>query len=82
MCTLHSIMLNSICSNSDATALVTTGEGKFYSNGFDLGWVYLLKQNYLEEQHELRFVFEHFHKLELRLMAFPLPTVAAINGML
>ncbi|RUS17350.1 ClpP/crotonase-like domain-containing protein [Endogone sp. FLAS-F59071] len=51
-------------------ALVTTGKGKFYSNGLDL-------------EHALstpRFMEDYYLKMLSRLCTFPIPTVAAING--
>jgi enoyl-CoA hydratase/carnithine racemase len=60
-------------SEGDA-ALVTTGEERFYSNGLDLAWI---ASTGLENF--ARFV-EEVHSLFARLLAFPLTTVAAING--
>lgn len=53
--------------------LVTTGVGKFYSNGLDLDY---LKAHESEREQFLNDLVELFW----RLMYFPLPTVAAING--
>lgn len=53
-------------------ALVTTGEGKYYSNGFDLDWLATVDD-------PAGFVKE-VERLLGRLMAFPAITVAAING--
>jgi enoyl-CoA hydratase/carnithine racemase len=55
-------------------ALVTTGEGKFYSNGLDLDW--LLGPGAAEFP---AFV-DTVHRFLGRLLAFPVPTVAALNG--
>src|SRR5438105_3972873 len=54
-------------------ALVTTGTGKFYSNGLDLDWL---------GQHgdQLAGYLARVHALYARLLTLPLPTVAAING--
>lgn len=54
-------------------ALVTTGTGKFYSNGLDLDW---LGAN----PGELRPYVRRVHGLFARLLRLPLPTVAALNG--
>jgi enoyl-CoA hydratase/carnithine racemase len=54
-------------------ALVTTGTGKFYSNGLDLDWV-----NGHPDQFT-RYVTD-VQALLARLLAAPLPTVAAIQG--
>jgi len=56
-------------------ALVTTGgDEKFYSNGLDLAW--LAGDGEKERPQFVKSVL----KLLGRLMAFPVPTVAAING--
>ena len=55
-------------------ALVTTGEGKFYSNGLDLAWM-----TSEEGQAEPGFIGSVL-RLFARYLAFPLPTAAAING--
>ena len=55
-------------------ALVTTGEGKFFSNGFDLDWLGALGRD------EVRKFLAATQKLWARILTFPVPTVAAING--
>ena len=68
-------LLDEVENTTGPAALVTTGSGKFYSNGLDLEWAMLpdsemnLGQLALESQ-----------KLMARLLVFPRPTVAAING--
>lgn len=57
----------------DAGALVTVGSGKFYSNGLDLEW--LLANGDQAESYVAR-----VHALFARVLTFPLPTAAAING--
>jgi enoyl-CoA hydratase/carnithine racemase len=56
--------------------LLTTSEGKFYSNGIDLDWLFKEPKN----------IAERFRAglidLLWRIMHFPLPTVAALNGKL
>jgi enoyl-CoA hydratase/carnithine racemase len=54
-------------------ALVTTGTGKFYSNGLDLDW---LGQN----ADQWGPYVARVHGLFARLLTLPMPTVAAING--
>jgi enoyl-CoA hydratase/carnithine racemase len=58
---------------SDAKALITTGAGKFYSNGLDLDW---LGAN----GDRLSWYVGRVQDLFVRILTFPLPTVAAING--
>ena len=67
--------LDSVEKSSGAAALVTTGgEDKFYSNGLDLAW--LTGDGQTEAPEFIRTVLKFLG----RVMAFPLPTVAAING--
>ena len=54
-------------------AVVLTGEGKFFSNGLDLDW---MGQN----PDQIGGVVNGLQGLYARLLAFPTPTVAAING--
>jgi enoyl-CoA hydratase/carnithine racemase len=54
-------------------ALVTTAHGKFWSNGLDLDW---LQASPSEGERYLGSV----HELFARVLALPLPTVAAIQG--
>jgi enoyl-CoA hydratase/carnithine racemase len=54
-------------------ALVTTARGKFFSNGLDLDW---LSQN---GERFLDYVID-VHALLARVLAMPLPTVAAMQG--
>ena len=61
---------------SDASALVTTGTGKFFSNGLDLEW---LKQDQRNEKDFVKLMNE-FGRLNGRFLTFPMPTAAAING--
>lgn len=55
------------------SALVTTGAGKFYSNGLDLAWMGT------DGVDAIAFV-RTVHKLLGRVLGFPRPTVAALNG--
>lgn len=55
-------------------ALVTVGEGKFYSNGMDLDWLSGPGQS------QVAATLGRVHALLGRLLCFPAITVAAING--
>ncbi len=55
-------------------ALVVTADGKFWSNGLDVGTIAAYSH---EQQHEF---MRHFRHLLGRLVTFPMPTVAALNG--
>ncbi|HEY0539361.1 MAG TPA: enoyl-CoA hydratase/isomerase family protein [Actinoallomurus sp.] len=65
--------LDELTSTSGPRALVTTGTGKFYSNGLDLDW---LGQNADQQDAYL----DRVHATFVRLLTLPMPTVAAING--
>ncbi|OQO92155.1 enoyl-CoA hydratase [Saccharomonospora piscinae] len=66
-------MLDTVCEHDGPSALVTTGLGKFYSNGLDLAW---LSANAERTQ---QYVGE-VHALLGRMLTLPVPTVAAVNG--
>ncbi len=66
--------LDAIERSSGPAALVTTGTEKFYSNGLDLDWLSAAGQ------HEGGGFIDDVMRLLSRVLAFPLPTVAAING--
>ena len=67
--------LDQVERSSGPAGLVTVGgEEKFYSNGLDLGW--LMGEGKKEWE---KFILEVLKFLG-RIMAFPVPTVAAING--
>jgi enoyl-CoA hydratase/carnithine racemase len=70
--TVHSL-LDTVEADPNPVALVTTGTGKFYSNGLDLEW--LMSHG---DQAE-RYVGE-VQGLFSRLLTFGVPTVAALNG--
>jgi len=54
-------------------AVVTTGEGKFYSNGLDLDWM-------AQSGETAGPLLDDVHRLLGRLLLFPALTVAAVNG--
>jgi enoyl-CoA hydratase/carnithine racemase len=54
-------------------ALVTTGDGKFYSNGLDLDWLAAAGQ-------DATGFLGDVHRLLGRVIGFPAVTVAAVNG--
>lgn len=67
------LFISTASSNEGPTALVTTGEGKFFSNGLDLAW--LAEHLSQSESFLLDYMLVLAHFLEV-----PVPTVAAING--
>lgn len=65
--------LDRVAGSSSPRALVTTGDGKFYSNGMDLDWLATVPDragDYLRA----------IYRLLGRMLGFPAITVAAING--
>jgi len=67
--------LDSVEKSTGPAALVTIGgEEKFYSNGLDLTWLAG------DGQSEAPRFIQAVLKLLGRIMAFPMPTAAAING--
>ncbi len=67
--------LDTVEKSSDPAALVTVGgEEKFYSNGLDLAW--LMGEGLKERREFIPAVLKFLG----RVMAFPVPTIAAING--
>lgn len=63
--------LNEIENN--AQALVTVGAGKFYSNGLDLDWLSV-------HGDRADWYVQTVQQLFARILTFPLPTAAAVNG--
>ena len=61
-------------SNKDVNVLITTGDGKFYSNGVDLEKVQYYTEKELEE------FGEKVQLLYKRILTYPMVTIAAING--
>jgi enoyl-CoA hydratase/carnithine racemase len=57
----------------DAKALVTTGQGKYYTNGLDLEWL-------AAHGDQAEWYVAQVHALLARVLTAPVPTVAAVNG--
>ena len=57
----------------DAQALVSTAAGKFYSNGLDVDWM-------IANPKQAQGYIKRVETLLSRILTFPMPTVAAING--
>ncbi|CAH1778818.1 unnamed protein product, partial [Owenia fusiformis] len=70
--------LDKVESNEDIQAIITTGTGRFYSNGLNLNWLGSLREQWGDDEYKK--FFENLHKLFLRILSFPMPTIAAING--
>ncbi len=66
--------LDDVEADETALAVALTGEGKFFSNGLDLEWM-------MEAGEEsTKLVVEGLQALYMRLLTFPVPVVAAVNG--
>ncbi|MFT6392394.1 MAG: enoyl-CoA hydratase/carnithine racemase, partial [Ilumatobacter sp.] len=61
-------------STGEQVALVTTGTGKFFSNGIDLDWMFG------DEPKDVPAFLQSMMEMWARVMSLPIPTVAAING--
>jgi enoyl-CoA hydratase/carnithine racemase len=59
-------------------ALVTTGTGKFFSNGIDLDWMLSGRDDPTVDD-PMVFIGE-MSRMWARVMSLPIPTVAAVNG--
>jgi enoyl-CoA hydratase/carnithine racemase len=70
--TVHAL-LDSVVEQRGQTVLVTTGTGKFYSNGLDLPWL-------LENGERSDAYVGDVQELLARVLTLPVPTVAAVNG--
>jgi Delta3-Delta2-enoyl-CoA isomerase len=66
--------LDQVEQDPSAGALVTVGEGKFYSNGLDLDWMAGVSAE------AARAHVDKVHALFGRMLAFPMITVSAMNG--
>ena len=63
-----------VAANEDAGALVTVGSEKHYSNGFDIEFLGTLAGD------DLAAFMDRTLRLLTRLLTFPVPTAAALNG--
>ncbi|MEV4316810.1 enoyl-CoA hydratase/isomerase family protein [Actinocrispum sp. NPDC049592] len=65
--------LDAVLADPAPVAVLTTGGGKFYSNGLDLDW--LMAHGDQAEQY-----VADVQELLARVLTFPVPTIAAVNG--
>ncbi|QNG19486.1 enoyl-CoA hydratase/isomerase family protein [Rhodococcus triatomae] len=66
-------LLDEVESHEGPAALVTTATGKFYTNGLDTTWVF-------SNVDKLPSYLDSVHTIYSRLLAFPMTTVAAVQG--
>lgn len=64
--------------NSAPSALVTTSEGKFFSNGYDLAWAKSAGPESSGDR--LRLMSSKLKSLVANLVSLPMPTIAAVTG--
>ncbi|SFP96428.1 enoyl-CoA hydratase/isomerase family protein [Amycolatopsis rubida] len=65
--------LDTVTAGKEPAALVTIGGGKYYSNGLDLDWL-------TSHPGDASEYVSSVHDLLARVLALPVPTVAAVNG--
>ncbi len=66
-------LLDTVADSTEPAALVTIGGGKFYSNGLDLEWL-------MSHSDQAPQYVQDVQELFARVLTFPVPTVAAVNG--
>ncbi|MFA5787732.1 MAG: enoyl-CoA hydratase-related protein [Actinomycetota bacterium] len=66
-------LLTEVAEADESRALVTTADGKFWSNGIDLAWL-------AEHLDQLDDFVEQIHGMFSQMLALPVPTIAAIQG--
>lgn len=62
------------------SCLVTTAEGKFFSNGFDLAWAKRNSTTTTTAVQNLEHMVSLFAPLVADLLSLPIPTIAAVTG--
>ncbi|CAN4125804.1 unnamed protein product [Withania somnifera] len=76
---LHPNLIDSISAalrrvrSESSSALITTAQGKFFSNGYDLKWA-------LEDNARQTLMSRKLRKLISDLITLPMPTIAAVTG--
>lgn len=65
--------LDTVTAGKEPAALVTIGSGKYYSNGLDLDWL-------ASHPDDAGKYVTSIHELLARVLALPVPTIAAVNG--
>ncbi|KAK4770091.1 hypothetical protein SAY87_030623 [Trapa incisa] len=60
-------------------ALITTSQGKFFSNGFDLGWAQSAG-SVREAEDRLHGMVHSFCPVVAAFLSLPMPTIAAVQG--
>ena len=68
----------SIAATDEKVGLVTTGTGKFFSNGIDLEWMF--GEAAQQDQEAVALSLTAMLGVWAQVMSLPIPTVAAVNG--
>ncbi|MEO3785484.1 enoyl-CoA hydratase-related protein [Actinocorallia sp. B10E7] len=66
-------LLDEVADHPGPAVLVTTGKGKFFSNGLDLEWLG-------GHGDQMMSYVADVHELFARVLELPIPTIAAVNG--
>lgn len=74
---IHEALLRVRAESVPGSALITTAEGKFFSNGFDLNWARAAGSGFMERLHLMVCKFE---QIVIDLFSMPMPTIAAVSG--
>ncbi|CAI0458073.1 unnamed protein product [Linum tenue] len=61
------------------SVLITTSQGKFFSNGFDLGWAQSAGSR-PESAKRLHQMVQSFQPIVAELISLPMPTIAVVQG--
>nr|WP_296772587.1 enoyl-CoA hydratase/isomerase family protein [Rhodococcus sp. (in: high G+C Gram-positive bacteria)] len=67
------VLLDEVEATEGPAALVTTATGKFFTNGLDTDWLFA-------NLDKITWYLDRVHTLYSRLLAFPMATVAAVQG--
>ena len=65
--------LDEIATSTEPAVLLTTGTGKFFTNGLDLEWI-------MANPSEMSSYVDRIHSMFAKFLTLPVATVAAING--
>ncbi|CAI8591148.1 unnamed protein product [Vicia faba] len=76
---LLSTLTNLTSQYTPGSVLITTGKGKFFSNGFDLPWARAAGSKTAAAL-RLQSMVDSLKPVAAALISLPIPTVAAING--
>jgi enoyl-CoA hydratase/carnithine racemase len=76
---LLSTLTNLASQSTPGSVLITTGKGRFFSNGFDLLWARAAGSESSAAE-RLHFMVESLKPVAAALISLPMPTIAAING--